>query len=75
MKKTFFTYQFSFSTRDISRPLDHKNVINDSLISLNNYEGIVYQNIKVINVISELTFPDGNFQKKSIVLLCEGEPI
>jgi len=75
MKKTFFAYQFSFSTRDINRPVDHKHVINDCLISINNYEGIVYNNIKIINAINELKFPDGNFQKISIVLLCEGEKI
>jgi hypothetical protein len=72
-KKEFFTTGISFSTRDIDKVLDHSNIINDKVdIKLNQLLNNRYDDLKVICVLNELSFPDGNFTRKSIVLLCEG---
>jgi hypothetical protein len=75
MKKEFFTFRITFSTRDIEKIVDHENLIKEHIDRLNNYEGVVYKDIKVISVINEMTFPDRNYTRKSIILLCEEEKI
>lgn len=75
MKKTFFTHQIVYSTREIENIKSHQQIIEDGLIFLNNMEGILYNNVRIINVINELNISDGNFKKTSIILLCEGEKI
>lgn len=72
-KKEFFTTGINFSTRDIEKVMDHSNIINDKVnIKLNQILNNKYDDLKVICVLNELSFPDGNYTKKSIVLLCEG---
>ena len=72
MKKTYFTYQVIYSTRDIEKMGDHNNILRESLSSLNFTYNEMYDEMRVISVMNELTFPDGNYLKKSIILLCEG---
>jgi hypothetical protein len=74
-EKRVFTFRITFSTRDIEKIVDHDNLIKDHVDRLNNYEGVIYDNIKVISVINEMNFPNGNYMRKSIILLCEGEKI
>ena len=72
-KKEFFTTGINFSTRDIDKVMDHSNIINDNVnFKLNLFLNNKYDDLKVICVLNELSFPDGNYTKKSIVLLCEG---
>ncbi len=72
MKKTYFTYQVIYSTRDIEKMGDHTKILNERLSTLNFSFNHMYDEMRVIGVMNELTFPDGNYLKKSIILLCEG---
>lgn len=71
MKKSYFTYQIIFSTRDIENFGYHDIILQEKLLRLNSLHNEIYEEMRVIGVLNELTFPDGNFLKKSIILLCE----
>lgn len=72
MKKTYFTYPIIYSTREIEKMGDHNKILREGLSLLNNSFNEMYDEMKVVGIMDELTYPDGNYMKKSIILLCEG---